>query len=272
MNSFSQRMGIKPLLDVVQLGSMNAELRNHLWNILDLKLFKASGFNEDRFTEAVWWHFFKRPVDERKIRSYGYGEGVDYTDVFDEIRIWFFSCEWCDIYDFVEFTLQVFPDNQDLRRYVSRALERESAGYRLIDGRFAPISDELEVAEIKDALQGPFHSVNEHLKTALALLVDRRKPDYRNSIKESISAVEAMAKIVSDQPKATLDDALKIMEKKGLLHPALKGAFSKLYGYTNDANGIRHALINEDVLNQADATYFLIACSAFINLLKAQMV
>ena len=42
--------------------------------------------------------------------------------------------------------------------------------------------------------------------------------DYRNSIKESISAVEAMARLVAENPKATLADALKAIERRGALH------------------------------------------------------
>lgn len=81
-----------------------------------------------------------------------------------------------------------------------------------------------------------------------------------------------MAKIVANEPKATLGDALKALERNGKLHPALKEAFLKLYGYTSDAQGIRHALVDEANLSQADARYFLVVCSAFINLLKAQAV
>ena len=103
-------------------------------------------------------------------------------------------------------------------------------------------------------------------------LSDRKTPDYRNSIKESISAVEAMARIVAGTPKATLGDALKVMERKQQLHPALKEAFSKLYGYANDSDGIRHAINNEDTaVGQSIAKYFLLSCTSFINYLKANL-
>ena len=57
-----------------------------------------------------------------------------------------------------------------------------------------------------------------------------------------------MARIVSEKPKATLSDALKAIEKNGLLHEALKDGFIKLYGYTSDADGIRHAMLDEPTL------------------------
>lgn len=60
------------------------------------------------------------------------------------------------------------------------------------------------------------------------LLADRKSPDYRNSIKESISAVEAICKLITGSQKATLEDALRQLETKlGSVHPALKDAFRK---------------------------------------------
>ena len=96
---------------------------------------------------------------------------------------------------------------------------------------------------------------------------DKEHPDYRNSIKESISAVEAAAKNITQNNKATLDDALIIIEKDGKLHGALKKSFSALYGYTSDANGIRHSLLEESSLKKSDARFMLISCSAFVNYL-----
>lgn len=146
-------------------------------------------------------------------------------------------------------------------------MERENAGYRFVDGKIIEISSSDEVSEIETAIEKstPFYGVKQHLSRAISLLSDREKPDYRNSIKESISAVESLCKKVSGEENATLGEALKILEKKGKLHPALKSAFSSLYGYTNDADGIRHALTSESGLTKSDARFMLISCSAFIN-------
>jgi hypothetical protein len=100
-------------------------------------------------------------------------------------------------------------------------------------------------------------------------VVNRFRDDfYRNSIKESISAVEAMCKLAAHDDKATLG---QVLPKMGL-HPALRDGFNKLYGYTNDADGIRHALLEESTLTFDDAKFMLVACAAFINYLKAKAV
>jgi len=72
---------------------------------------------------------------------------------------------------------------------------------------------------------------------------------------------------------ATLGKALGKIERAGKieLHGALKNAFDSLYGYTNSAEGIRHAhglLEGKSTLSLEDAKFMLISCSAFVNYLK----
>lgn len=269
MPNFSERLGLKPVRTIAQVGSMDDALRNTLWNALS-SFFESTSCDEGDFTRALWWHFFKKPVDTRPI--YNSGFGTSYVDVWAEVRDFYFTSDWNVVYDFVEFVLKCYPHADKLHANIGRALRAESAGYRLLNGRVVPITDEHEVGEVAAAASDAYGPVAAHLRSAIDLLTDREKPNYRNSIKESISAVEAMAKIVANEPKATLGDALKALERNGKLHRSLKEAFLKLYGYTSDAQGIRHALVDEANLSQADARYFLVVCSAFINLLKAQAV
>ncbi|MBU9247667.1 hypothetical protein [Burkholderia multivorans] len=149
-------------------------------------------------------------------------------------------------------------------------LARELAAYRIVNRQIVPVTSTQEVQALEQALsdKGRFVAASAHLSTALGHLSNRQNPDYRNSIKESISAVEAVAKVVSGKDKAELGDALATLEKAGKLHAALRKGYSALYGYTSDANGIRHALMDEPNLNAEDAKYFLLACTAFVNYLK----
>lgn len=102
------------------------------------------------------------------------------------------------------------------------------------------------------------------------MFAERKKPDYENSIKESISAVEAMCCIITglDGKNATLGTTLKKLREKGVhIHSAMEKAFSSLYGYTSDEDGIRHGGIDFTNAPSEDARYMLISCSAFINYL-----
>ncbi len=130
-----------------------------------------------------------------------------------------------------------------------------------------PITSTQEIAEVEEALSVSMQ-FTQHLDRALELLADKISPDYRNSMKESISAVEALCKLIVGSPKATLEEALRQIETKlGSVHPALKEAFRKIYAYSGDAQGIRHAWLGESNLDVEDAKFMLIACSAFINYL-----
>jgi hypothetical protein len=64
----------------------------------------------------------------------------------------------------------------------------------------------------------------------------------------------------------TLGPALAALEKQGHLHGGLKAAFSSLYGYSSDEEGIRHALVfkEEAQVDEADALFMLGACASYL--------
>jgi len=218
----------------------------------------------DDFAYHLWTDFFKEPISSIPNTKRG---------ILDEIFKRFSSYEWYEVYDFMEFILN-YVGKTDVSHAMNEVLERELAGYRFVGGVITDITDELEIEMLDNALADEdFPYVRNHLERALELLSDREKPDYRNSIKESISAVESFAQVITHNPNATLGIALKDMENSGRisLHPALCHAYSKLYGYTSDQGGIRHAMLDEPHLSSSDAKFFLLICTSFINYLKSKL-
>ena len=196
----------------------------------------------------------------------------DEDGIYNELRNVFFRLSWAEVYDFVEFIVLYVSDTQNFQYAINASLESEMAAYRLIQGRIVEITNTSELNAVDSALsQADFPGASQHLKRALELVSDKQNPDLRNSIKESISAVESAAKEITKLPKATLEDAIKKLEKSGELHACLKAGFSKLYAYTSDEGGIRHAMLDEPNLTKADAIFFLVTCSAFINYLKSKL-
>jgi hypothetical protein len=222
--------------------------------------------------------YFKRSIHELSV-SWKVPSTPRVPAVYHEIHGYFFSCEWYEVYDFVEFIPENYrsfnyPDsNKDFIEYCNIIMKRELSAYRFVDRKIACITSEEEITSVEEALDvgDQFKPVSLHMKQALDLFADRKSPDYRNSIKESVSAVESMCKLITGDDKATLGAALKKLENKVTLHPALKKAFENLYGYTSDADGIRHALLEESHLELEDAKFMLVTCSAFINYLKAKL-
>ena len=64
---------------------------------------------------------------------------------------------------------------------------------------------------------------------------------------------------------------LKELDDEGIVvHGSMKAAFEKLYGYTSDARGIRHAGdIGGPNSTFEEAKFMLVSCCAFINYLPA---
>jgi hypothetical protein len=247
---------------------MDAGLRNALWDAISITIFDdVRGYEFDAhdlgnetyslFT-ILWNTHFKLPIDTIPWH---------WSDAHEQFRNHFMKCPWHEVYTLVELiAARSGIKGNRLRQFAQTFMEREMAAYRFVEGRIVEITDEGEIAEIEAAIEGSPKPVATHLKSSLAKLSDRKNPDYRNSVKEAISAVEAAAREITGDKNATLGQALKVLPKK--MHPAFEAALSKLYGYTSDASGIRHALSEESSVDAAEARFMLIACSAFINLLR----
>jgi hypothetical protein len=274
---FSERYGYEQVRTSLQIESVDDGLRNRLWNVICIMFFhdvpKYSSANSNylpnnnrvsRLLENLYHSYFKERTD--KIPLY-------YMEAVKQLRDYYTTCTWHGVYDFLEFLAGYLRSNQTAQSNfvssINEILKEEVAGYRFVGDQIVQITDEVEIVAIERALQVPdsLKSVKDHLQQALSHLADRKSPDYRNSIKESISAVEALCGIITKQPNGTLGQTLKLVDMAADLHPALKEGFNKLYGYTSDADGIRHAMMEESNLDQEDAKFMLVSCSAFVNYL-----
>lgn len=59
------------------------------------------------------------------------------------------------------------------------------------------------------------------------------------------------------------------LEGKANIHGSLKQGFVKIYGFTSNEQGIRHALLEKGApdVDEADALFMIGACSAFVSYL-----
>lgn len=220
--------------------------------------------------ETLWIGYFKYPVDEI---PYNWGHA------HKTIRDYYFNAEWYQVYDLVEFIVQhsdSLVPKYEMPKYTQTfndMLKHEMSGYRFIGDAITPITSEEEIASIETSLKldGIFAPVEAHLNQALKLLSNRDQPDYKNSVKESISAVESMASLIAGTKKAELSPALDRIKVKLGMHVTFADALKKLYNYTSDEDGIRHAALGETNLDQEDAVFMLVSCSAFVNYLKTKV-
>lgn len=271
----------------MQLDSMDEALKNGIWSLLEVFYWDkavysgyttgyghsgcslSSGSNRDLQTlcNALWFSYFKKPLDQLS---------DDWEKVLQQLRDYFFKAQWHEVYDFIEFISNSFPhDYQETNKKFMAAcnhiFEREMGGCRFVGDQITKIVEEEEIKSIEKAIAESETLVTKHLRRSLELLSDRSNPDFRNSVKESISAVERLASHTTGEEHGTLGQLLKKLEGRVELHPALKNAFSSLYGWTSDDSGIRHALSVKETADFEDAKFMLVTCSAFLNYVEGKL-
>ena len=220
---------------------------------------------------SIWIKFLKLPIDDMLSslnRQKRHRESRIYKNIF-------FHLDWYRIYDLLEFIVEYENQNDSrildaLISTVNGAFEEEKSAFRFVDTTIVKIVDKTEFSEIEESLErcAAIPGAQYHIKKALSLLSKRENPDYPNSIKESVSAVETMCRIITGDEKASLGKALDILKKSSpiAIHESLLEAWKKLYGYASDAEGIRHAITDSsNIVDFADAKFMLVSCSAFVN-------
>ncbi len=282
MPRFSERVGLTTPKNI-QINDMDDDLRNSLWNMV-CRVYEEFGREGYGYwcsiADCLAFVFFKILIDEVPSNQ---GRAKNWIkNCFDQMA-------WYEVYDFIEYvvanheriaiglhrnkiTENPHPIKKDqIIEYFNVFLKRELSGFRFISGVLSPITNETEIQEIESAVESArdrgFQGVQTHLTSALDMLGKRPEPDYRNSIKESISAVESVAKLISGEKAGGLEAPLRKLSEKTYIHPALREGFIKIYGYTSDDDGIRHPILEDANAGFDEAKFMLVSCSAFVNFL-----
>lgn len=275
---FAERNGFAPE-KTIQIEDMDRNLRNRLYNAVH-KFLEPSPFINDELkyvidklgyrvesTSQKNWHWIDTFL-QRTISDIPWYMPYEIIELFFEGKRDY--CSRCEYDCYERGACDEIVWFKGVTAEINKIMEQEKSGYRLVNDKFINITSEEELEEISKATDSPYESVSTHFRKALTLYSDRKNPDYENSIKESISAVEAMCCIITGATgsQATLGNTLKKLEANGVvIHSAMKAGFEKMYGYTSDADGIRHGGIDFTNAPAEDAKYMLISCSAFVNYL-----
>ena len=260
---FSERKGLKSISDIVQTESLNMRTRNRIYNTTLEYVFGVDSNLRDSVIEYLYVDVFSKTIDEVPMfpeEAYAtlkdIFQTVDYNEVFDTIDGIISAINYAEYYDY---------QKKEYIKNINGIFKEENVNYKIVNDEVVDIIDDIQIESIEKTLQNEYKTVATHYSKAIEQLY--KVKDYDNSIKESISTVESMCQILTKNDKATLGDALKLL--KDIIHPAMKSDFEKLYGYTSDANGIRHANgLGEGNSTFEEAKYMLISCSAFVNYLR----
>ena len=284
MKLFSERYNYVKITDVIIREKITPEIQNAICSCYD----KLQGIFIDSGTyfrgtayidmEKYLWTYFLNQCEGN------FSDGRRYhivaTQFIEDV-----NNPWYRKLDLIEFTIQYLYANDtkyDRRMYVFHSFvnqlnyefKRLNFAYRVVNTEIVEITSEEELVTVESSMRSSPLNIRMHLNKALELYAQRPIGDYRNSIKESISAIEVYCRKITGEK--TLGEALNKINGKGLVIPQiLKIAFEKLYAYTNQPNtGIRHALMDESgtyTPASEEALFMLVSCSSFINYLNKKL-
>ena len=283
MALFSERYNYVKVSDVIIRETITPEIQNAICSCYDRlqRIFIDSGYYYDtpyNDMERYLWTYF---LNQREGNFYdGRKKRVVATSFIEDAEN-----PWYRKMDLLEFTIKYLHeyDTQNNKRYsafntftqlLNYNFERLNFAYRVVNTEIIEITAKEELDTIESATHDSPSNVKMHLNEAIKLYAQRPVGNYRNSIKESISAVEAYCREITGEK--TLGNALNNLQSKGIIIPnILKVAFDKLYAYTNQPDtGIRHALMDDEggyIPASEEALFMLVSCSAFINYLRKKV-
>lgn len=186
---------------------------------------------------------------------------------------------WDELCDACEIIWDWFSGSErpDLADWFSNSLNdlfaRNYFGYELRDGQIERVgarSQEEAIADARGILHDPeLKGPDEQYQKAIGFYNRRPEPDCENCVKEAVSAVEGVARIVLGDHSITLSDALKRLRKEKDVHATLISMLEKLYAYRGDAEGVGHALTGDKEVRNEEAEFVLgVSASAIVYLAR----
>jgi len=131
----------------VQNGNMSKAFRRALWNTLTLSIDEVYKiFGEIGIVFQILSHlraFLKPSKSSTTV-------GAKESDV-QAIKRYFFSCEWYEVYNMLEYTYTLIPSDWFVERCNEVFAEHASA-YRFLNGKIVPIHSKTDMLAIKTAL------------------------------------------------------------------------------------------------------------------------
>ena len=279
--TFSQRSGYEPVPAPMRLEEVSRDLRRDVWNAIRELLIEVSkqrsrryyfSGNSRLFVQRILGAYRRVPEDEVESPGEHSGFVSEWSnDVASEFKKIVLESKFHQLLDFVELVVGDRDVDDGFGVGIASLFDRHAAAYWLDVSeqpyRFFPRSNRAQGDAARNSIKmmrrAGMGGAEAHLRQAAEHINSRR---YAESVKDSILAVESVARVIDPKAEKTLGPALKSLEKSGVIrHAALKEAFLRLYGYTNDEQGIRHALVDKSSpsVGVDEAMFMFGACASF---------
>ena len=272
--TFSQAQGLEELPRSFALGELPPEARNRLWDVFHMTTSGAS--KSDGFYSIVAgpWHdvildlhvrSFHRPRDEFN---------ADPKAIGAKYKAFFLgNTPYNKVFDFLQQAMR-HPKCPREFLFGIKVVFTECRMAYVVDTNGPPTIYPSVTTQEGDAIQAAQRDLQHsgkdlasgHLQEAAKHLGEGK---WRDSVRESITAVESVAKSLGTKG-TTLGSVLKKLDQRWKIHPALHGALSKLYGWTSDEDDVRHGAGTVDggtEVDREEAVFMIGVCASFCSYL-----
>ena len=241
--------------------------------------------------QADWGSSTSRPVPRmcRRVISQCFSEpenaiDLDFWAISKRLHSIFCDADFNKVLDLLQYTADHRDDrnnladaielNRRLERFpsqINEVFERHRAAY-LFDTSKSPYRILPRISEAQGvAVQNAVAALKGHSQLGAVTHLSNAANhldagEYPDAIVDSILAVESVARLIDPQASKTLTPALKSLERQEILkHPALVESLEKLYGYTSDEQGLRHALLAQEAadVGMNEAMLMFGTCASF---------
>jgi len=178
--------------------------------------------------------------------------------------------QWDELCDACEVIWEKL-DQQERDRFTNKLnqlFSRNHFGFELRDGLMEKVGarvQEAAIAEARGILHDPdLSGPDEQYQKAIGFFNRRPEPDRENCVKEAVSAVEGVARVLLKDDSIILPDAMKQLRAGRGVHATLVKLIDSLYAYRGDAEGVAHALTGPKEVRPAEAEFVLGASASAI--------
>lgn len=272
-STFSKRYGYISSNDCVIRESLPDHIKNAIQNCFtELFINYNISSTSDKLVADFGRYFLNLRIKNNQHKLFApleYVDNCDYLEWYEQIDVF----EWTFNYHFEHLNEQDIQCLNNCIIELNKELERHHYAYRVINGLFIEVTSDIELEAIEKSL-----STNENIKVHLlqaisSISASNQVPDYRNSIKESISAVGCFLRGIFGGN--SLGEALKNLRSKhpNLINQFVLSAIEKIYTYTNQPNtGIRHELLTQNYIpDHSDAIFMLTEACCVINYISKKL-
>lgn len=265
--TFSQRERYRPIPTRLGLEELPRRARERIWDVVYKYTLGRMDDFENWDSRQEWESIFENLNIEHYELTLERSEELGISENIQRCKNTIHDAPFYEVLDLVERIMRHRSCPDGVCNDIARAFAQARVAYMVMQvgqPTIVPAVSEEEGEAITGAVQdmevAGFTGTQSHLYKAVAYLKEGR---WSDSVRESSHALEAVCKKLSPDSGNRLSASLNDLGRMAAIHPALLAAFTKLYGYASDEQGVRHSSGEGDKnVGLEEAAFMLSACAA----------